>query len=108
MSATLIAVCAGFPRTEAWQVGSEVYYRRSSGEPMFESGTGIPQGMRWESSRVHWDRYRDTVHAEFQDPAVFGLDNRGQPLPMACGLCARIGTNDLGGPTAHSPGCKVG
>jgi hypothetical protein len=25
-----------------------------------------------------------------------------------CGACARIGTNDLGGPRAHSPGCKNG
>jgi len=25
-----------------------------------------------------------------------------------CGLCARIGTNDLEGPRAHSPGCSKG
>ena len=28
--------------------------------------------------------------------------------PGVCGLCARIGTNDLGGPTAHAPGCPNG
>lgn len=25
-----------------------------------------------------------------------------------CGLCARIGTNDMGGPKTHSPGCPNG
>lgn len=26
-------------------------------------------------------------------------------MRRSCGLCARIGTNDLSGPRAHSPGC---
>ena len=26
-------------------------------------------------------------------------------LNTTCGLCARIGTNDLGGPRVHAPGC---
>lgn len=28
------------------------------------------------------------------------------PQTWACGLCARIGTNDLGGPRVHAPGCS--
>ena len=30
---------------------------------------------------------------------------QGEPAPMACGACARIGTNDVGGPRVHAPGC---
>lgn len=39
---------------EAWLIGNDVYVRQTSG-PM--DTLGLPQGVRWESSLLHWELY---------------------------------------------------
>jgi len=44
-----------------WDIGGEVY-RCNTDEPGLDS-TGAPLGARWESTRAHYDRYRDSAYA---------------------------------------------
>lgn len=56
----IAAQSAGANARWAFDIAGEVYITPAAPEM---DTCGMPMGARWESSRSHWDRYFETVHA---------------------------------------------
>ena len=75
---TLVAMSAGFPRTEWWTNGADMFQRRVV-PPLLTNVDGTPAGLRWECSRAHWGRYRKTVFDHAIDIATW---NERESVPQ--------------------------
>ena len=113
------------------------YVERAAGAPLFGRTPTEPSEDDWKAARgPHWAGWY-SAGEDRADVALFShFDTMGEAArnvvsacqlarmpdiftgasaspaaslaPGVCGVCARIGTNDVGGPTAHAPGCPNG